>query len=210
MAKKGRLYDRLVMIDGQNAIKSINVNDPDDHPEAWTWISGGPRDGNAKAIADYFATVPWLRRGVNIVASSVAGLPFTISKLGGDEELDNSEDYKNVVKFLPDPKRLFWLMVASRQLTGQSYLWKSRNKVITLGLKYLNPTSVTPRYSEDEKNAGELIGFKRKYSTGTKGVDERDVELEDILYSWVADPYTEMGPPKNYPAKSALSASGVM
>lgn len=220
MAKKGEA--RLLVLNGSQA-KSINPWDVDSSPEAWTWLSGGPREGEEKVTQDYFARVPWLKRGVNIIATRVSGVPFTISSfkpemnedkkiIGGEvgDEVDNSDEYHNAVKFLPNPKKFLWLMTASRQLTGSSYLFKRINSYkVVKGLKYLNPTSVEPVYSEAEKNAGELEKWTRTISTG-KGTKDIELKLEEILYSWYADPYVENGPPTSWPALAALTASGVL
>ena len=201
--------NKVYSFDGnQVAVKTINPWDVDDNT-GWTVLSGAPQ-GEEKTTKDYFSRVPWLRRGVSLIATGVSGMPFKITNFGSDKEIDNSDNYQNKVKFLPNPNKLFWLMAASRQLTGRFYSFKVRNKTLTLKLKYLIPTSVTPKYSDAEKNVGELIAFLRKYQRPNGVLVEKEVKLEDIVYSWMADPYIEIGPPNNYPAKSALAASGVL
>lgn len=201
---------RLVLVDGMGASKSINPWDVDDSPQAWTQLSGGPQTLDQKAVSEFFSKVPWMRRGVELVATGVATMPFTISKWSGtsasEEPFDTSESYANKVKFLPNPQKLFWLIAASRQLTGRAYVYNTRNKFMTKALDYRVPTSISPKFSD----AGVLVSFLRKYTTPSGQVKEETYQVEDLFYSWVTDPYVEIGPPLNYPALNALLASGVL
>ena len=168
--------------------------------EAWTWLSGQPDDGQT-GIKEYFKAVPWLFRGVSLRANAVAKMPFAIYKDGSEDEFDTSTDYENKVGFLPNPKHTFKLVEMALSLLGKAYLFNSKNRVITLDLKYLNPTSVTPVLDEVDG----LTGFKRQLKSRTK-----DFDVEDIIYFWLEDPYVEIGPPNVSPAKAALMAAGVL
>ena len=189
---KGRLMNKHIYFDGK---KSITL---DQYPsEAWTWLTGQPDDGKS-GIKDYFKAVPWLYRGVSLRANAVSVMPFIIYR--GEEEIDKSDEYKNTVGFLPNPKRTFKLLEMSLALMGRAYLFNVRNNVVTLELKYLNPNTIQPVIDEAEG----LTGFKRTLTT------TKDYEPEDIIYFWLEDPYVEIGEPETSPAKAALMASGVL
>lgn len=195
--------NRLTLFDGRRSIdldtgtiKSIDL--PQYPDEAWTWLSG-KLQGDVPGLRDYYKAIPFLFRGVDMRASRVSSMPFGIFR--GETEIDSSDDYKNEVGFLPNPKRLFKLIEMSLTLLGKSYLFNVRNAVITKDLKYLNPTTVEPVIEDPEG----LIGFKRRSTKRT-----HDLEVEDIIYFWPGDPWVELGPPEASPGTAALMASGVL
>jgi HK97 family phage portal protein len=186
--------NKHIYFDGKKSIELSQYPD-----EAWTWLTGQPDEGKS-GIKEYFKAVPWLFRGVNLRANAVSKMPFNIYRGDGDEEIDTGDKYENVVKFLPNPKRTFKLIEMSLSLLGVAYLFNVQNRVLTLDLKYLNPTTITPIIDEEDG----LIGFKRQLRTTT------EYSVEDIIHLWLEDPYTEIGEPTVSPAKAALMASGVL
>ncbi len=197
------MNNRLKLFDGRNiadlntgAIKSIDL--PQYPDEAWNWLSGGP-DAMVPGLRDYYKAIPFLFRGVDMRANRVSSMPFGIFR--GETEIDSSADYQNVVKFLPNPTRLFKMIEMSLTLLGKSYLFNVRNEAVTKDLKYLNPTTVEPVIKDPEG----LIGFKRQSTKRT-----HDLAVEDIIYFWPGDPWVELGPPTASPGTAALMASGVL
>jgi HK97 family phage portal protein len=186
--------NKHIYFDGKKSIELSQYPD-----EAWTWLTGEPDDGKT-GIKEYFKAVPWLFRGVSLRANAVSKMPFEIYKGDGEDAIDASDKYENVVKFMPNPKRTLRLIEMSLALMGVAYLFNVRNQVVTLDLKYLNPTTIEPII--DESNG--LLGFKRTLTTTTK------YEVEDIIHLWLEDPYVELGEPNISPAKAALMASGVL
>lgn len=153
----------------------------------------------------FYKSVPWLFRGVQLRAEMIASMPFEIRK--GETVIDASEDYQNVVEFLPDPEGLFWLLEASTCLTGTAYLLPTSNRYAEARgtaseLLYAAPATMRPLFN---KETGALIGYERK-------VNGRRIELkpEQVLAYWFPDPYVEFGPPLHYPAQAAVAASGVL
>lgn len=181
-----------VYLDNKKSIELLQY--PED---AWTYLTGQP-DGGEAGIKDYFKAVPWLFRGIGLRADAVSTMPFSIYR--GENEIDTSVNYENVVEFLPNPKRTLKLLEMSLALMGVGYLFNVRNNVVTLDLKYLNPNTITPIIDEREG----LAGFKRTLAKTT------EYEVEDIVYFWLEDPYIELGEPNTSPAKAALMASGVL
>ena len=184
---------KAILSDGQ---KAININDLP--PEAWTPLRGG----NAGKIEEYHRTVPWLFRGVDLRANAVASLPFAIVNEAGDE-VDTSDDYKNTLGFLPNPENLLFLTEASLSLLGRSYLFRERNALKTLGLRFVLASSIEPKF-DDKKG---LVGFKRRLTN-----DTLDWDVEDVVYFWLRDPFVELGPPNQdkCPGQAALMAAGVL
>lgn len=164
--------------------------------EAWTYLSGGE---SANALREAYQQVPWLFRGVELRAQSVASLPFGIFR--GEEEIDSSKDWQNAVKFLDDPYSLLYQIEASLTLKNRAYLFRSRNHARTLDMRYLLPTSVTPII---DSQMG-LVGFTRN----VQGVPTR-FTTDDILYLWKPSGFVELGPSDDSPAQAALNAANVM
>jgi hypothetical protein len=186
--------NKHIYFDGKKSIELSQYPD-----EAWTWLTGQPDDGKS-GIKEYFKAVPWLFRGVGLRANAVSKMPFEIYREGSDDAIDTSSTYENVVKFMPNPKRTLKLLEMSLSLMGRAYLFNVQNRVVTLDLKYLSPTTIQPVIDENEG----LVAFKRTLTT-TKIYD-----VEDLVYFWLEDPYVEIGEPEVSPAKAALMASGVL
>jgi hypothetical protein len=187
-----QLTEKTYYFDGRKSIELRKYPD-----EAWNWLTGEP-DSDA-GVKDYFKAVPWLYRGANMRADAVASMPFGIYK--GDDEIDDSQNYQNVVGFMPNPRRLLRLTELSLTLLGMGYYFREHNQVRTTFLKYLAASTMQPIM--DEVNG--LIGFKRSLGRG-----QIDLSVDEVVYFWLEDPYVELGPPKTCPGKAALMASGVI
>ena len=177
------------------ATKSVDL---DQYPEeAWTHLSGT----NDPAAA-YFRAVPWLYRGVTIRAQAVSSMPFAIYR--DKAEFDASANWKNKVGFLPNPRRLFWLLEACLTLSPAAYLFSDNLGRTRKLLRYIIPSSVTPVI---DPLAG-LTVFKRTVS----GEMREFAPGMDIVYFWQPDPTVEQGagPGKSSPARAALAAAGVL
>lgn len=175
--------------------KSIALKDlPED---AWNYLTGGEAGGS---VRDAFRSVPWLFRGGTMRADAVADLPFAIYK--GDKSIDDSDDYQNTVGFLPNLRRLLYLVELSLTLSGRAYLFHNRNMLNgTLSLRYLAPHTIRPKIDKVEG----LTHFER-----TVGGKPQPYEIEDIVYFWLPDDQVEEGEPRVYPGLAALKASGVL
>lgn len=175
-------------------IKSISINDLPE--EAWTYLSG--QSEQSEDLQKHYQSVPWLFRGVDIRANAVLSMPFSIYK--GDTEIDNSNDYQNVIGFLPNPGALFGLVEAALVIWGYAYAFKARNAFMTKGVRYMLPTSIVPNINAE---SGEIT-FKRKV-----GGQTLDLTTDDIVYWWKQDPFIELGEPQSSPARAAAAAAGV-
>ena len=176
-------------------LKTVSINDL---PEgAWQYITGKPAETDD--IATYYRAIPWLFRGVGLRSNAVGTMPFSIFK--GENEVDNSDDYKNVVKFLPKPGALFGLVEAALTIFGYAYLFKLKSAYMQKGLRYLDPTSIQTKINEE---TGE-ISFTRSVSGKTT-----KYTTDDIVYFWLYDPFVEIGPPQASAAKAAANAAGVL
>lgn len=183
---------KLVFTDG---MKAVNLDAYP--PESWTWYSGGPEDSDLT----FRNFVPWIARAERLRIGPLANLPFAIYNKRGDE-VDNSNDYQNVLEFLPNPARFFARIEGALLDYGRAYFLKNRNAAkYTKGLKYFLPTSVSP---EIDAVRG-LTEFKRQSGAGSI-----TYKPDDLLYFWPDDSAVELGPPQSWPLKSSLAAAGVL
>ena len=160
-------------------------------------IARGQNDG--RNLQTLRRRVPWLFRGVELRQQAIASIPFSIYR--GDKEIDSSDDYKNVLGYLPDPKNLYKLIEGSLCLFGYGYQFRTYNALNrTVGLRHLIPSTVAPVI--DPTNG--LVGFKR-----TVNGAERSHPIDDIVYYWMPDPLVEVGPPTASAGTAALAAAGV-
>ena len=195
MPKTNSDFD-IRLITGDNA-KAVRLEDLP--PEAWTVLVGDDVGGDK--LKKLYSSVPWLFRGVDIRANALAKVPFTISR--GDEVIDTSADYTNAVKFWPKPEETLALIEASLTLMGRAYLLKAENRFGVLKLlRYLIPTSVKPKI---DKELG-LTHFERRLGHGVP----IKLTVEEVVWFWRRDAFTEIGPPDTSPAKTAIRAAGVL
>jgi len=171
----------------------------DEATDAWTYYSGKPQT----KVSAFYNHIPTLFRGVEKIADAVSSMPFDIYRGKGDEPVDSSQYYQNTVDFLPNYKYIFGIVSKSLDLTGTAYLFPNENDAgYRKGLQYWAPSSIEPIFDE---RTGELIKFERSLPGG-----KVPYEPEDVIYMWLDDPNVENEPPKAYPAKAAMLASGVL
>lgn len=189
---------KILLTDGTQTeeiyrVKSVNPM-TDDRPGVWTTNSA---DARKDAISNRL--VPSVFAGISSRMQSMADLPFTIYSVKGDKEIDSSDSYKNAVKFLPYPSRVFALTEASLVASGRAYWFKGTgvNTGAVKELKYWIPSSVT--LDADNAKKG-IIKFRR---TGTPEL----FDGEQVLYMWGLDADVELGPPLVWPLESALVAA---
>jgi hypothetical protein len=181
-------------LNGMSGLKGIDL--PQYPDEAWDWISNAPETETA-----LYNSVAFMYRAVQLTAGAVADMPFAIVSEASGEDVDVSTEWKNKLGFMPNPNRLMQLLEMSIIMYGKGYLFRERNKVRTLGLRYISPSTVEPRI--DGVNG--LIGFRRAF-----GPSILDLEPQDLLYFWEPDPRVELGPPMSWRFTAMLDAAGLL
>lgn len=189
----------------QNSSKAISI---DQFPEeAWRMVLGSGV-GESRDLKRMWEAVPWLNRGVGILAAGLAKMPFVIMNLAG-EELTTSDDYEDVTGFWPNPVRDLMMAEMALKLFGSYYALKqvaTRRRMTApageRGIRYWMPNTVR---AEIDASTG-LLGFTRSLS----GRAPEFFKAADVLHIWLPDPFGEVGPPSWSPATTALSAAGVL
>lgn len=160
------------------------------------WVTSATKE--SVPTAKLYRAVPWLMRGIEMRANALASVPFQIVR--NDTPVDTSDEWKDTLGLLPDPYRLLWLIEAGLCF-GATYVYRERNRVKGLPLRYIAASTITPRVDE---TAG-LVGFTRQL-----GTRRLELTVEELLYFWKPDPFVELGPPQVTPVDAALAASGVL
>lgn len=191
------------------AIKSVSPWDDSDIG----WVPfGGTRDPEGVDILAQ--RVPWMYRGVKDRANNVSHMPWAI--MAGEDEIASSAEWSYEkppeLAFITNPRKLLSQIEQSLVMTGKAYLALECNKSGYIkAIKYLNPISVTERYSP---TTGELIGY-------TRTVNGQRIECDlatskpvagrvQIVAVYDPDYTTEIGPGNYCDALAALTAAGVL
>ena len=155
--------------DNRNSIKAVTMN-------ALDWDLFSKNDRGAMSTSAAYNQIAWIRRCVDIRANAVSSVPFVLYK------------GKRIVKDWPLanilPDRL-WRIEAALQIYGAGYLVREKNFVIDKDLRWLLPTTITPKYATIKG----LTSFIRK-------INGKDIQfaLDEIIYFWLQNLSAELGP----------------
>lgn len=180
--------------DGKN-IKNISYPQyPDD---AWEFFEGAPDVDNQVL----YGSVAAIYRAANLTADATSGLPFVV--LRGEQEVDSSASWKNVVGWMPNPRDLIRRWRMSLFAYNAAYGFMETRKGSGKLLRYILPTSITPVVNPEDG----LIGFKRKVGTVST---EYSLNDRRIFYIWRSDHTTELLPSKHTELGAALAAGNIL
>jgi phage portal protein BeeE len=204
------MADKIIFTDGRG-VKTINPFDLDSRPEAWETIGKppDPKETDPRLVSTVYAALDKrYKAAADMPFSIYAYTPQLPAKAKPKEEdkeekaLDDSDDYQNVIGFLPDPSAFFGLCELAIAAWGRAYYFRqiNRNK-FTLGLRYWLPSSVTVEFNDD----GTLKQFIRKTRAGDKPFPP-----EQVFHIWLPDDNVEAGAPTLYPLKAALVSAGAL
>ena len=165
-------------------------------PEAWRVIVGDSDQGEAVKL---HAVVSWLYRCVDVRAGAVANMPWEIRR-GEEVVLTQDDEPTDKLTWLADLSGLLYRTEAAVVLTGRAYWFRERNLLRTLAVRWLRPDSVTADIGRDGLN-----GFRRRING-----QDMALEVDDLVYFWLPDPFVELGPAERFPGRAALSGAGVL
>lgn len=169
--------------------------------EAWVGAHNNDERGEKPdmSIVTAWTTESWFRRCVDILSSTIAGIPWEITRgdtvlLKSNEEAPSDWEWFDVEDYL-------YRSAASLATTGASYFQKEgmlnddmefRTLSNITGLKYYKPTTISPVYERGDygpDDYGNFRYFKRI-------VDSREfyISRRAVLHTFQPDPFTEQGP----------------
>lgn len=146
--------------------------------------------GNLSPYAVY-ETVAYIYRCIQYRSSAIAGIPWTL------EGTSRRANIPMLKARLPD---LLRRIEGSLCIDAGAYIFPERNKTRLLDLKWLRFDTVEPQF-----NISGLSGFKRRVGTATP----IDLKPEELIYIWLPDPLTEVGPGRA-PLHVALKSAGII
>lgn len=203
MAKQ---YDKVIITDG-DAIKGIDL--PQYGPSAWNWYTGEPDENvdSDEYSKFYYPRVSAVYRAANLNATIISSIPFAITNSNGDD-VDRSDDWKNIVGFMPNPRDLLRLWRLSLFMTNSAYAFREgpSGYKLTSNLRYIVPTSVTPIV--DARDG--LTGFRRTVNNTTETYAISKDDWCRLFYMHWLDHTTEVTPSKNTEFVALMNAAGVL
>ncbi len=182
--------------------KNIAIGELD---EFMRWKVSVKLGGNVKDLGTLRRAVPWLFRGIEIIADKVAAFPFEILD-ANDEVIDSSDKWTNELGFTGNLHDLLWLISSSLDLRGGAYVLPQSNRLAKVQasyseLKYFQFDTIRPKITEKDG----LTGFVRRI-----GNQEYPYTVDELIWFWGLDSDVEIGPPLAYPGQAALHAAGVL
>ena len=169
-------------------------------PEAWQSLSGdAPSMGD---LSKYIEAVGWLYRCVQIRVNGLLRVPYALVDAKGKEIWTTTDNIPlpSAYAWLGNLRHLLGLTEAALTLTGEAFWHKERNRVRTLGLRWLAPQTMAPVWDE---TAG-LSKFERRIN-GKK----MDMAASEVVYFALPNPLHETKPGPA-PARAALADAGVL
>ena len=179
-----------------DGMKSTRLEDLPD--EAWRIITGDGKSNDK--TSQLYGAVAWLYRCVDIRAAAVSSMPFDIVR-GETVVMSSDEGAPEQMRWLGDLPYLLYRTDAALALSGQAYWFHERNLLRTLDARWLKPGTVKPVIDAERG----LTGFTRRIDG-----HDRPLDIQDVVYFWLPDPYIEIGPPEHTPGQAALAAAGVL
>ena len=145
---------------------------------------------DSKSPQRIYDTVAWVRRCIQLRASAVSGLPFDITNERGEVVHPTWE------VALPG---LLWKAETALCVYGCAYWLKETVGNLVVGLRYLAPQTIEPRYD----TAKGIVGYTRRV-----GGSEWRFLPKDIVAFYEPSPDVEVGPGRPL-IKAALSAASI-
>lgn len=164
---------------------------------------GIPGGEGALTVTTAYQKVGTFRRGVDLRARSVAGLPWAIYGRGDEPVWTESTDRPDDLEWLRLRDALYTAEV-SLTLFGAAYALKERSGRRPTGLYWYNAASITPNYEE-----ADIPSYTRRITTRDNRWINETILAENILAIFPPDAMREMGP-ATPDAEAALMSAQVL
>lgn len=163
--------------------------------EAWRVIQGDAITRAGELSPDEMvAQQPYLYRAVNLVSDAVAAVPVVAERNGDEIDPAGMVGFDNMANLLTR-------IVGSLQVHGQAFVFIERNRARVLGLQYLSPTSVKPKFTS------EGVSHYDRTLPGRNAPIR--LEPPDVLAFYLPGASVEQGAGPS-PVRSALAAAAVL
>ena len=167
-----------------NGVKSIPIRNMP--PEAWTSVFGDPTSDDVYSLA---RSVPWLYRGINVIAEAVVNLPRNC------EALDDAGVRIDYPTLLTD-------LVGDYLLAGAMFACMEENQAgNNRTMRRFHPKTIK-LVTDPQKG---LVGFERNLRDNTPTF----YDVTELAYSWIPSRTSEIAI-GDAPATAAIRASGLL
>ena len=181
--------DKIMLTHG-GSLKAVDeINDSWDFVEAMKDIKD----------IDLYAKVAAVYRAANLTADATSNMPFAVMK--GDQDIDTSDQWTNVIGVMPNPRELIRLWRMSLFFTNTAYARLAKTNAIKRRLWYVAPH--TMRIETDPVN-GEVSEIIRGEKEHFKPDDK------SLLKMWRLDFTTELLPSPNTEFLAMSQAAGIL
>lgn len=167
------------------------------------------QDSDLLPIEEAYEKVGWFRRGVDIRAETARSFPFDVFQNGEIAFTEAALQWESAERLqevdIPDALNIFPLLgqaVVDLDLHGAFYaVFESNRFNRNRAWRRLYPPSIRPQYDE---TTGALAGFERRLKSGALFHFAPD----DLLYVWMPNPRSEIGPGRGgaYPALQSATS----
>ncbi len=143
--------------------------------------------------------MPFIYRGVEIRANTVASLPFSLSS--GETEVwgHEADSVPEQYPWLADMYSLLWQVESGLCLVSEAFWFKEQNLAVLLDLRWMAQKTMTPKW---DKQFG-LTHFERRI-----GAIPIRLEVDEVVYFRLEGQHETK--PRIAPAQAAANAAGVI
>lgn len=189
---------KALVLGGKGGVKSIPLDQITNWADWGLPWQGEP--GKDKPAAHLAGAVGYLFRSIELRANAVAAMPWSIYRGTGTEPLWDSEEPQppDALASLADLPELLGRIEAALCLGARAYLHKERNRVVTTGVRWLDPSTMEPVWTPQG-----IAGFRR-YANGATVT----LTPDEVVYIWLRGlSETE---PKVPPAQAGAAAANIL
>ncbi|NJN65463.1 MAG: phage portal protein [Chloroflexaceae bacterium] len=182
-----------------DGVKSVPLS----HPDSGGWLDFFGEDEHAMgdfSVGRAYCLVPYLYRAVDARARAVAGMPWSLYRLGESRPLapNMPSPASGMVRGMR--QRLYLTEVALCVYGTAYWLLETNRAGWNMTPRWVVPTSIVPQV---DPQAG-LTGFERHWSGGI-----RQLGLEEVVWFWMPGLACEVGPGVA-PAQVALASARLL
>lgn len=154
---------------------------------------------------DTYAKVAAVYRAMNLTADATANIPFAVTDMSGNTDLDTSENWKNKIGIMPRPREIIRQWRLSLFQSNMAYGRVAKTNIAKKQLFYVVPASI--EILTDNKT-GELKGYARKVN----GVVAETYKPDDknLVKLWRLDHTTELLPSENTEFQALANSAGIL
>ena len=151
----------------------------------------------------YYAAVAFMYRAIDLRANSLSGVPWAIqNSAGSDLYISTGNELPTPFPWLADLRALLWQTEAALCLTSTAYWHKLRRGSRQIGVRWLQPSTMTPVYTGAEPHP---VSYKRQLPGSAATTT---LPAADVAYLYL--PGIDETAPRPSPAAAASIAAGVL